>query len=117
MSHPSPSPTIVTNPSPALECHSAREKLLRQGWAAPAAVENCNIALDFGTAYAKKEPKKEDVQKFLGIFPSPLREAWGLREKDKFQKQKPAGWKSYCSAAYALAWQVFKAHVEGSIQE
>jgi hypothetical protein len=91
--------------------------LLKQGWALEAAVENYNLALDFGTKYAKKEPKKEEILQLLQQIPSPLREAWGLPEDTKFQKQKPAGWKTYCSMAYTLAWQIFKAHVDESVDE
>lgn len=99
------------------DCRRARSKRLKQGWELEAVLENYNFALDFGTKYAKKEPKKEEILKFLAQFPSPLREAWGLPEEKKFQKQKPAGWKTYCSVAYTLAWQIFKAHVDESVDE
>lgn len=99
------------------ECRSARGGLLKKGWAVDAVVEVYNAALDFGTKHAKKEAKREDVQKFLDNFPAPLREAWGLPVKDKLQKQRPAGWKSYCSVAYTLAWNIFKAHVNSSMEE
>jgi len=99
------------------DCRRARGMLLKQGWALEAAVENYNLALDFGTKYAKKEPKKEEILQLLQQIPSPLREAWGLPEDTKFQKQKPAGWKTYCSMAYTLAWQIFKAHVDESVDE
>ena len=99
------------------DCRRARNKLLKQGWALEAVVENYNFALEFGTKHAKKEPKKEEILKLLQQIPSPLREAWGLPGEQKFQKQKPAGWKTYCSVAYTLAWQIFKAHVDESVDE
>lgn len=99
------------------DCRRARSKLLKQGWTLEAVVENYNFALDFGTTYAKKEPKKEVILQLLQQIPSPLREAWGLPEEKKFQKQKPANWKTYCSVAYTLCWQIFKAHVDESVDE
>ena len=49
------------------------------------------------------------------LVPPEVSVAFGLPAAEKFKNQKPANWKSYCSIAYTLAWQIFKAHVDFSL--
>ena len=94
---------------------SARAELLRGLWSDRDVLSNYNQALSFVEKYATKEPKKEEAQRLVGLVPSHIAVAFGLPGTEKFKHQKPSNWKSYCSVAFSLAWQIFKAHVDLSV--
>ena len=96
---------------------TARGELLRALWSEAEVLSNYNEALIFAEKYAAKEPKKEEVQKLLSVIPPHMAVAFGLPGPEKFKHQKPANWKSYCGVAFSLAWQIFKAYVDLSVDE
>ena len=89
-----------------------RAVLLRALWDAGAAVANYNKALTFAQTFATKEPKKEKALDLASLIPATAAAAFGLPPPEKFERQKPANWKNYCSVAFTLAWHIFKSHAD-----
>eukprot|EP00439_Symbiodinium_sp_Y106_P007878 s8272_g1.t1 len=99
-----------------------RAVLLRALWDADAAIANYNKALTFAQTFATKEPKKDkalDLEPkkdkaldLVSLIPATAAAAFGLPPPEKFERQKPANWKHYCSVAFTLAWHIFKSHAD-----
>ena len=94
------------------ECLHQRAVLLRGLWDADAAIANYNKALTFAEEFAMKEPKKEKALDLVSLIPATVAAAFGLPPPEKFERQKPANWKNYCSVAFTLAWHIFKSHAD-----
>jgi hypothetical protein len=89
-----------------------RAELLRGLWQEDEVVSNYNKALTFAEKYAVKEPKKEQALGLVTLIPLEMAAAFGLPGPEKFERQKPANWKNYCSVSFTLAWHIFKAYVD-----
>lgn len=89
-----------------------RAELLRGLWQEDEVVSNYNKALTFAEKYAVKEPKKEQALGLVTLIPLEMAAAFGLPGPEKFERQKPANWKHYCSVSFTLAWHIFKACVD-----
>ncbi|CAE7245390.1 unnamed protein product [Symbiodinium sp. CCMP2592] len=103
-------PQRKTEDSP--ESLHSRAVLLKGLWDADAAVANYNKALTFAEAFDTKEPKKDKALDLVNLIPTTVAAAFGLPPSEKFERQKPANWKSYCSVAFTLSWHIFKSHAD-----
>ena len=98
------------------EAQKARAALFEEFWDSEDVMHNYDLALSFAEKHAAKEPTKEAARKLVELIPEAEAAAFGLPGKAKFEKQKPAKWRDYCSRAFTLAWHIFKAHVDSSLE-
>ena len=98
------------------EARKARAELFEGFWASDNVMHNYNLALSFAEQHAAKEPSRQAAKKLLELIPEAEAAAFGLPGQAKFEKQKPAKWRDYCSRAFTLAWHIFKAHVDSSLE-
>jgi len=77
-------------------------------------MHNYDLALSFAEQHAAKEQagSKETRGADSGGRSGSI---WAAGEGD--EKQKPAKWRDYCSRAFTLAWHIFKAHVDSSLEK